>query len=51
MKHLATHTDSGYTKEQLGYLVKYYGGNKIVKTNNKLLICLTIEDADYEQIG
>jgi len=51
MKHLATHTDHGYTKEQLGLLVKFYGGDKIIKTQNKLLICSVIEEANYEQIG
>ena len=50
LKHLATHKDNGYSKEQLGHLVKYYGGNKILKKDNLLLICSQIEDADYEVI-
>ena len=50
-KLLAIHTDNGYDKEKLGYLVKYYGGDKIVKANGKLWICDTIKDASYESVG
>lgn len=45
-KLLAIHTDNNYDKEKLGYLVAYYGGNKIVKTNGKLWVCKTIEEAE-----
>lgn len=45
-KVLAYHKDQGYDKDKLGYLVKYYGGNKILKRENTLLICETIEDAE-----
>jgi len=47
-KLLATHTDRGYDKDKLGYLVKFYGGNKILKSDNKLLICEQIEEAKTE---
>jgi len=39
-----------YNKDQLGHIVKYYGGNKILMSNNKLLICEKIEEADYVEI-
>jgi len=47
-KLLATHSDQGYDKDKLGYLVKFYGGNKILKSDNKLLICEQIEEAKTE---
>ena len=47
-KVLAYHRDQGYDKDRLGYLVKYYGGNKILKRENTLLICERIEDAIIE---
>ena len=51
-KLLAKHKNNNYNKEQLGHLVKFYGGNKILMSNvdNKLLICEKIEDADYVEI-
>ena len=47
-KVLAVHKDQGYDKEKLGYLVKYYGGDKILKRDNQLLICEQIEEAKIE---
>jgi hypothetical protein len=47
-KLLAVHKDQGYDKEKLGYLVKYYGGDKILKRENQLLICEQIEEAKIE---
>jgi hypothetical protein len=47
-KLLAVHKDQGYDKEKLGYLVKYYGGDKILKRDNQLLICEQIEEAKIE---
>jgi len=47
-KVLAVHKDQGYDKEKLGYLVKYYGGDKILKRENQLLICEQIEEAKIE---
>ena len=45
-KLIAIHKDLGYDKEKLGYLVRYYGGDKILKNNNNLLICESIKDAE-----
>lgn len=45
-KILAKHRDQGYDRDKLGYLVKYYGGNKILKRDDTLLICEIIEDAE-----
>ena len=47
-KVLAVHKDNGYDKDKLGYLVKYYGGDKILKRDNDLLICKQIEEAKIE---
>ena len=47
-KLLAVHKDQGYDKEKLGYLVKFYGGDKILKRENQLLICEQIEEAKIE---
>ena len=47
-KLLAVHKDQGYDKEKLGYLVKYYGGDKILKRDNQLLMCEQIEEAKIE---
>jgi|GEM_PF-5393393 len=47
-KLLAIHSDRGYDKDKLGYLVKYYGGNKILKREDKLLICELIEEVKIE---
>lgn len=47
-KLLAVHKDQGYDKEKLGYLVKYYGGDKILKRDSQLLICEQIEEAKIE---
>jgi hypothetical protein len=49
-KILATITNNNYNKEQLGLLVKYFGGNKILMSQNKLLICEQIEEANYVEI-
>ena len=46
VKVLAVHKDGNYNKDQLGYLVKYYGGNKLIKINGLLHICEEIEDAE-----
>tara|TARA_R110002167_G_scaffold18532_4_gene69330 strand:- start:153 stop:359 length:207 start_codon:yes stop_codon:yes gene_type:complete len=46
LKLIAIHKDSGYDKEKLGYLVRYYGGDKVLKNNNNLLICESIKDAE-----
>lgn len=46
VKVLAVHRDGNYDKDQLGYLVKYYGGNKIVKIDGLLHICEEIEEAE-----
>lgn len=45
-KLLGKHMDRGYDKESLGLLVKYYGGNKILKKDHLLLVCEKIEDAE-----
>lgn len=49
---LATVKNNNYSKEQLGYLVKFYGGDKILMNtaNNNLFICETVEDAEYVEI-
>jgi len=51
-KLLAKHKNNNYNREQLGHLVKYYGGNKILMSNvdNKFLIFYKVEDADYVEI-
>ena len=46
VKVLAVHKDGGYSKDQLGYIVKYYGGDKIVSINGLLHICEEIKDAE-----
>tara|TARA_R110000851_G_scaffold317956_1_gene481632 strand:- start:188 stop:394 length:207 start_codon:yes stop_codon:yes gene_type:complete len=46
LKLIAIHKDLGYDKEKLGYLVKYYGGDRVLKNNNNLLICESIKDAE-----
>ena len=48
VKVLAVHKDGNYSKDQLGYLVKYYGGNKLIKINGLLHICEEIEEAVIE---
>lgn len=40
--------DRNFTREQIGILVKYYGGDKVLRSGNKLLILETIEDANVE---
>ena len=45
-KLLATHKNRGYDKENLGHLVRYYGGNKILQSHEELLICIKIEEAE-----
>lgn len=35
-------------KTKLGYLVKWYGGDKVLGYGDKLLICETIKDAILE---
>jgi hypothetical protein len=49
-KVLARHKPGNYSREKLGHLVKYYGGDKILQVDGKLLICSTIQDADAEYI-
>lgn len=48
LKVLAEHQDRGYDKEKLGFLVAYYGGNKLLKKDNTLFICEQIEEAEIE---
>ena len=48
-KVLASIKNNNY-KDQLGYIVKYYGGNKILMSQNKLLICEQIEEVNYVEI-
>lgn len=47
-KVLAKHRDRNYDKDKLGYLVKYYGGNKILKREDILFICEKIEDLQIQ---
>lgn len=47
-KVLAKHRDRNYDKDKLGYLVKYYGGNKILKRGDILFICEKIEDLQIQ---
>jgi hypothetical protein len=49
-KVLASIKNNNYNKDQLGYIVKYYGGNKILMSQNKLLICEQIEEVNYVEI-
>jgi len=49
-KVLGLHTNRGYDKDKLGHLVKYYGGNKILMSDNILIICELIEEATLEEL-
>ena len=46
LKILAIHKDKGYDKTKLGHLVKYYGGDKLLKNQETLFICEIIKDAE-----
>ena len=37
--------DRNFTREQIGILVKYYEGDKVLREGSKLLILQTIQDA------
>ena len=50
LKVLARHKNGGYSKEKLGYLVKFYGGNKVLMSDNTLIICEVLEDAILEEL-
>lgn len=45
-KILAKHKNNNYNREELGHLVKYYGGNKILQSHDHLLICSEVEEAE-----
>lgn len=52
-KVLGKITDRDYSKKDLGMIVKYFGGDKVIKVKeavfNKLLICSKIEEAQIEE--
>ena len=47
---LFTNSENVINKTQLGYMVKWVGGNHVIQHDNKLLIVEKIEDAQYEEI-
>tara|TARA_R110002124_G_scaffold29466_2_gene102611 strand:- start:100 stop:276 length:177 start_codon:yes stop_codon:yes gene_type:complete len=47
---LFTNSENVINKTQLGYMVKWVGGNHVVQADDKLLIVEKIEDAQYETI-
>ena len=47
---LFTNSENVINKTQLGYMVKWVGGNHVIQHDNKLLIVEKIEDAQYETI-
>jgi len=44
-KLMAKVPDRNFTREQIGILVKHYGGDKVLREGSKLLILQTIQDA------
>lgn len=42
--------NGGINKQVLGLFVAEVGADKVMEVNGKLLICKTIEDANYEEI-
>ncbi len=49
-RSLFTNDKNVINKTQLGYMVKWCGGNHVVQNNDRLIICSKIEDAQYETI-
>ena len=47
---LFTNSENVINKTQLGYMVKWVGGDHVVQNDQKLIIVEKIEDAQYEII-
>ena len=49
-RHICVDDKNVIDRVKLGHLVKWYGGNHVVQSDQKLIICSKIEDAQYETI-
>jgi hypothetical protein len=49
--HMFQNKDGSVNQQVLGLYVHELDGNRVLQRENKLLICKTIEDAQYEELG
>jgi len=49
--HMFANKDGSINQQVLGMYVHDYGGDRVLQREGKFLICKTIEEVQYEELG